>query len=236
MKKISILLILSVFIIQCQDDKSKQKRTDDTGSKIDKIYKLAIIDAMEQEPYKSTRESMLLFLKKNGYEEGKNLQIFYSSIGNDDKTGTQTLKEMISREPDIIFLQGTITVIVAQKSEYFNDPKYKFVFACVTDPVEVGLVDNLGVVPKYNFTGVTYPVPATVRLKFVKDLIPGLKKIGLIYPDLPQSNTYKKWINDSIKEDPELKGIQVIYRSIPLITGEDGPKKMTDSAKNMCRN
>lgn len=231
-----ICFVLGLFIFtSCDKNNNSEKNTQHTTDiKIVKVYKLAIIDAQEGEPYKSARENMLITLKSNGYEEGKNLQVFYESIGNDVNKGKKILKEMIGKEPDIIFANGTVITKAVKESEYFNNPKYKFVYACVTDPVGLGVIENIGTTPIYNLTGVSYPVPIDSRLKFVKDLIPTVKRIALIHSDMPQSISYKKWVEEALKTVPELKGVEVIFKSVHLISGEDGSKKMAVIAKKIC--
>ena len=158
-----------------------------------KQFKLLIIDSQKGEPYKTVRESMLSELSKFGYKEGKNLIVKYHSIGNFEGRAINIWKKIESKKNyDVVFVNGTIAVKALKKVAL--DDSNKFVFAAVTDPVGVGVIDDFQNPPKYNFTGVCYPVKVEERLRFIKKVLPHVNKIALIYADMPQSDSYKKWV------------------------------------------
>jgi putative ABC transport system substrate-binding protein len=191
--------------------------------------KVDILLSDTTELYTTITKNFIQTLGENGFVVGKNLTITQKSIGNDAVKGEAVFSEVLKNEPNLVFVAGTMAAKVAGKL-YMNDGKNNFVYAGVTDAVGVGLVSGIGEAPNANFTGVSYPVPVKARLKFVKKIMPSVKKIGLVYADMPQSLSYKKWLEDAIK-DPELAGVQIIYKSVPLITGEGGVVKMVASAK-----
>ena len=241
LKKISSLILSFIIILSfnaCGKDgkKDDQKKNDQkTVTKKGKVFKLAIMEAQNKEPYKSTRLKAIEVLKtKYGFEVGKNLEISYVSIGNDKNKGIKALDEIAAKKPDVILIGGTVAGVAVKESKYFKDNKYNFIFSNITDPVGVGLVDSMDALPPHNVTGVCYPVPAKSRLKFVKTLMPKLKTIALIYADMPQSHSYKKWVDLAIRT-PELKNLKVIYKVVPLIKGEDGAKKMAAKAKKFVK-
>ncbi len=216
MKK-KIFFLVFVFLVGCNGK--------------DKTYILAVLDSQNGEPYKRARLSMLNELEQKGYKQGTNLKIIYHSIGNDKEKGKRLLKHVVKKKPDVIFTNGTVMTLAAKESKFFNNPKYSFVFTCVTDPVGVGVIEGFGIENEFNFTGVSYPVPVVSRLRFVKKIIPNLKTIGLIYAQMPQSISYKGWIEKAIQETDDLSRIKVIFKSIPLIKGENGSLEMAKLAK-----
>ncbi len=235
MKKILISIIIFLLISACGDKKESENQAHKNDlKKSTKIFKLAILDSQDKEPYKSARLKMIETLEKNGYKNGENLEIYYTSIGNDKEIGLQRLTEMAAKKPDVIFTNGTVMTIVAKESKFFNNPKYKFVFACVTDPVGVGVIEKFGTPPTFNYTGVSYPVPVDSRLKFIKDIIPKLKSIALIYADMPQSHSYVKWVKDALKMD-DFKRIKVYFEKVDLVKGEDGAQKMADNSVKLIK-
>lgn len=192
--------------------------------------KLLIMDSQDGEPYSTAREAMLKELAAQGYTQGQNLEVVRLSIGNDKEKGKEMLTGELGKNYDAIYVNGTV-MVGAAKDVALGKAEHKFVFVCVTDPVGMGVIDNFQDGPKANFTGVCYPVPVKARLKFVLDTMPQVKTIGLIYADMPQSQSYKKWIEDALATTPEYKNLKVIFRSVPLITGEDGSKKMAEAAQ-----
>lgn len=194
------------------------------------VHKLLILDSQEGEPYQTARKALLAQLDKYGYVVGKNLQTTYYSIENDKDTGKKILSAELSNHYDVIFVNGTIMAIAAKEIAFAQD-KYHFVYTCVTDPVGIGLIDDFDNSPKANFTGVSFPIPVQSRFKFILQLMPNIKNIGLIYADMPQSQSYRQWIDTLLKQEDEFKGIKVLYRTVPLITGEMGNAQMTEVAK-----
>ena len=202
--------------------------TNIVAQKMIKVKRLLLIDSQQGEPYKTIRESMINELEKNGYLEGTSLLTEYHFLGNHEGKAQNIWNLLVKAQRkhfDAVFVNGTIAVI-AMKKLAFNDYNYNFVFAAVTDPVGVGVIDKFNAPPKSNFTGVCYPVSVKERFHFIKKVIPNLKTIGFIYADMPQSISYKKWVDELFKSDSELKDIKVEYRSVPLIKSEGGHKRM----------
>lgn len=239
MKKAALFcIILSIFFsMSCSDgdeenaymQQEQQAEVNLNFNKDSKVYKLAILDGQNAEPYSSARVELLKILKQHGLIEGKNLKIISWNVENNAEKSAKALKEAINEQPDVIITNGTVPTIAAKKL-YYNNTPINFVFMCVTDPIGIGVVDDFGAPPTANFTGVSYPVPVKSRFKFIKDILPNTEKIGLIYSEMPQSLSYRKWVENLISQDPDFSNIKIIFRSVPLITGEEGNKKMADAA------
>ncbi|SLM31391.1 ABC-type uncharacterized transport system periplasmic component-like protein (fragment) [Desulfamplus magnetovallimortis] len=190
---------------------------------------LLIIDSQESEPYSSVREAMLLELSSLGYIEGKNLKTKYYSLGNYDGRSKSIWNVLEKKNSyDVIFLNGTIAV--ASFKELALDDQNKFVFASITDPVGVGVIEDFQNPPKHNFTGICYPVKVEDRLKFIQKVLPTAKTIGLIHADMPQSQSYKNWIEETLKK-PEFQTLKVIFRDVEFVKSDGGHKRMTMLAK-----
>jgi putative tryptophan/tyrosine transport system substrate-binding protein len=196
-----------------------------------RTYRLLIIDSQQGYPYDGARNSMLKQLSSLGFTERKNLLVSYFSIGNDADKAEKILRQELPKNYDVIFSNGTV-VTQAAKKVAFGNSQYRFVFAVVTDPIGLGVINDFKSPPKANFTGVCYPVPVNSRLKFVRDVMPKVKTIGLIYSDMPQGHSYRKWVETALQEEPALKGLHVIFRIVPLIKGDiKSQQKMAELAK-----
>lgn len=192
-------------------------------------YHLLLMDSQAGEPYKTAREALLKRLAFLGYEENKNLHLTYHSIGNDQQHGEDLLTQALEKQKyDAVFVNGTVMTMAAKAVAFNTDQP--FIYTCVTDPVGVGVIDEFYKAPKANFTGVSYPVPVKSRLRFITRLFPNVKAIGVIYADMAQSHSYNKWLKELIANNNDFKSIQLLFRSVPLLTGEEGSKKMADSA------
>jgi putative ABC transport system substrate-binding protein len=190
-----------------------------------KIYRILVIDSQRTYPYDGARDAMIRQLASFGYVEGKNLFIKRYSLGNDADKGEKILRQELGKNYDVIFVNGTVATMAAKKVAW-GESLHRFIFAAVTDPVGIGIIDDFTAPPKANFTGVCYPVPVNSRLKFIRDMFPKAKTIGLIYSDMPQGHSYRKWVETALKEDPQFKDLQVIFRMVPLIKGETSSLQM----------
>ncbi len=197
------------------------------------IYRLLILDSQEGNPYDEIRAALLAALAQQGYVENQNLNVKLQVIGNDRTQGERLLVEELKNRYDVIYVGGTVATIAAKN--VLLGKSQSVVFAAPTDPVGIGVIRDFNSPPFANFTGVCYPVPPKARLKFIKQLLPKAKTLGLIYADMPQSRSYNKWVQDLITNDPEFKGINIIVRSVPLVTGEAGDIKMAEAAIPLIR-
>lgn len=198
-------------------------------SKEPKTFKLLIMDSQEGNPYNEVRASLLKTLGQFGYVEGHNLKTVVKYSGNDIKAGERILTQEVAKSYDVVFVGGTAATISA-KNILFGTSQ-RVVFGSPTDPVGIGVINDFVSKPNANFTGVCYPVPVKTRLRFLKSLMPKAKIFGLIYADMPQSHSYNKWLENLLKNDPEFKGIKLLLRPVPLVTGENGDRHMAANAK-----
>jgi len=192
-------------------------------------YNLLMMDSQSGEPYKTAREALLKRLASLGYHENKNLHLTYHSVGNDQQQGETLLTQALAKQKyDAVFVNGTVMTLAAKKVAF--NTEQPFIYTCVTDPVGLGVIDNFYQAPKANFTGVSYPVPVKSRLRFVTRLFPDVKTIGVIHADMPQSHSYNKWLKELLATNESFQSIKIIFRSVPLLKGEEGSKKMAESA------
>ena len=200
-----------------------------------KNYRLLILDSQAGNPYDEIRQALFETLTAAGYVEGQNLQTTFRVADNDVQVGERILREEIKRQHyDVIFVGGTVATIAAKHALYGN-MKQPVIFGAPTDPVGIGVIKDFTTPPIANFTGICYPVPPKARLKFLKKLLPHAKTFGLIYADMPQSRSYNQWLQELLNSDPEFAGLTIIFKAVPLITGERGDIKMAESTIGMIK-
>jgi len=190
---------------------------------------LLIIDSERGEPYKTIREQVLRSLESKGYKPGSGLTVKHYSIGNFQGTVRNIFKVESDQRYDVVILNGTLAVMGA-KTVAMNDPRYRFVFGGVTDPVGIGVIDAFNAPPKANFTGVAYPVRVEARLRFIMQSLPHAHRIGLIYADMPQSHSYNAWL-DAALEQEAFKHLQLITRQVSFVPSEGGHIRMARLAR-----
>ncbi|MBT2988064.1 MAG: hypothetical protein KME48_04380 [Candidatus Thiodiazotropha sp. (ex Ctena orbiculata)] len=191
-------------------------------------YRLFILDSQQGSPYSDVRLSMLDYLGQYGYVEGKNLQLAFHTAGNDIDKGEAILKSEAAKGYDLYYMGGTAATVAAKRVLYGAAPPV--VFASPTDPVGIGVIDGFNIPPKSNFTGISYPVPVDSRFRFIRELMPQARRIGMIYADMPQSHSYNEWIRKMLDHDPYFKDLEVVFRKVPLVKGEEGDRRMAEMA------
>ncbi len=193
-------------------------------------HALLIIDSQYGNPYDDVRAALLPTLAERGHVEGENLRVSLHVAGNDIAQGEQILREALVDEAyDVVLVGGTVATIAA-RNVLQDDPRRPVVFCAPTDPVGIGVVDALDRPPSGHFTGVSYPVPPKARLRFIRQLMPEARTLGLIYADMPQSHSYNAWLHELLAEDPEFADLQILFRPVPLVTGEEGDRQMAAAA------
>jgi putative ABC transport system substrate-binding protein len=188
------------------------------------VYRLLLLDSQVGSPYGEIHEALLRGLSSLGYESGRNLEVKHYTAGNDEERGAALLAAETAWHPEVVYVGGTLATLSAKRVLFgSNQP---VVFAAPTDPIGMGVIDDFATPPKANFTGVCYPVPIKARFRFIHQLLPQARRFGLIYADMPQSHSYNAWIRQLLAEDPTFKGMEVIFRPVPMVTGEAGDQQM----------
>ncbi len=122
------------------------------------------------------KEGLVSGLSSHGYVEGKNLKIDFKSAQGNFGTAQQIVRQFIGEHPDVIV---TITTPTSQAAVAATK-EIPIVFTTVTDPVASKLVPTLKH-PGGNATGVADLVPTERQLDIVKQLVPNLKVLGLVF-------------------------------------------------------
>src|SRR6185437_2248510 len=131
-------------------------------------------------------------LKQLGYVEGKDIQIDFKSAQGNFGTAQQIVRQFVGDRPDVIVPITTPTSQAAAAAT----KDIPIVFTTVTDPIAAKLVSKLDK-PGGNISGVSDPVPIKQMMTMIKEFVPGLKKLGLVYdPSLPNSVVTVKLIKE----------------------------------------
>lgn len=192
--------------------------------------KILVIDSQHGDPYQSVRESMLLELERLGYVEESGFSYEYYSLSHYPGAAMSLWNHRIKKQNyDLIFITGTLACKSFREIAW-QSPEHTFLFAAVTDPVGLGVIQDYDQPPNGNFTGVAFHVPVEDRMDFVRELIPNLKNVGLVQADMPQSHSYRAWLM-AVLNQPRWLGVTLHYRQVPFIPSEGGHKRMAQTAR-----
>ena len=127
------------------------------------------------------RNAFIDGLRDHGWIEDKNIQIEYRWEGAGKPTLEALATELARLPLDLIFAVNTPEALATKRT----GTTLPVVFATVSEPVSIGLVDSLPR-PGRNFTGLTTINRELMskRLEILKETIPGLTRVGyLANPD-----------------------------------------------------
>lgn len=155
-------------------------------------------------------------LENHGFIDGKNIQIIEQNVNFQTLLIPQMLTNLKHLKPKVMVVLST-PVALSAKNIIKDIP---VVYGAVTDPLEVGLIEEKGK-PYNNFTGISEKQNLEEIFKFAQTLVPNAKRVGIL--------TSSAEINDFIllkmaKEASKKLGIELV--SVSVEQSQEIPLKM----------
>ena len=140
------------------------------------VKRVAIITIVDTPQLVEVKDGIIKGLLDHGYIEGKNLKVNFQSAQGNFGTAQQIARQFVGEAPDVIIsiTTGASQAVVAATKDL------PVIFTTVTDPVSAKLVSNK-TRPGGNVSGVSDVVPTERQIGLVKQIIPDLKTLGLLY-------------------------------------------------------
>lgn len=123
---------------------------------------IATIFSSELEPYKQALDGL-----KNYFSE-KNVSLELTLYSLKKKKPDLVIQQISQEKPDVVYSIGTNALRFAQQR-------------IIDTPVVFSMVLNPGKITKTNITGVSLNIPVKVKLRNIKQILPFVKRIGMIY-------------------------------------------------------
>ncbi len=172
------------------------------------IKTIAITQIVEHESLIQAKQGVIDALKEEKFEVGKNIKIIYRNAQGSIASSVAIAKEFHAKNPDVV-----VPISTASLQTVYNELKNSnipIVFSSVTDPVAAGVISSVNE-PKINVTGAVDSPPLEQEIELIKQILPKIKTIGLIY-NSGESNSVKTIA--AIKEVLEKNNINSIESSI----------------------
>ena len=196
-----VLLVLTVFItVGC-----KKKESGDGSEKT----KVGILQLVTHGALDQAREGFIAGLKDAGFEDGKNIEITVKNPEADTATMTQMAQELV-RTCDLVLAIATPAAIAVQSAANTLEKDIPILFTAVTDAVDAQLVAS-NENPGGNITGTSDMNPVAAQVDLIKELIPGIKKFGIIY-NVSEPNSLVQ--ANLAKAEAEKQGLTVIEKTV----------------------
>ena len=202
MKKIIIILsCLLMFLV------SGCANTNNEGSAVTEEeydFSIGICNYVDDASLNQIVENIVSTLEEEAEKNGINIRIYLDNCNADANVMNQIIANFIADDVDLMI--GVATPVAMAMQGATEDNGIPVIFAAVSDPLAVGLVDSLEA-PGHNISGTSdfLDTNAVMDLIFVTD--PEAKKVGLLY-DISQDASTTAIL--SAKEYLEAKGIEIV--------------------------
>lgn len=135
--------------------------------------KIGITQIVDHPALNAVRQGVIDVLAEAGYVEGENVEYVLGNAQGDFSVAMSIAQNFLAQGVDLVVSIATPTSQAAV--QVFKDTSVPVVFSAVTDPVGAGLTGYP------NVTGTSDMIDVTSDLALLKELVPGLTKVGMVY-------------------------------------------------------
>lgn len=175
-------LLAYAFIRSSQQSKPDSEQTPSSESSIsqsssqERSLKLGVLQLLSHPALDAIYQGLQDELAKEGFKDGENLTLDLQNAQGDQSNLATMSNKLVSDKSDIIVAITTpATLSLANVTK-----DIPIVMAGITYPVEAGLISSEAK-PGNNITGVSDRTPIKQQLELMKEIVPNLSTIGILY-------------------------------------------------------
>lgn len=190
-----ILLTSLISLHQLKADKKKD------------MFRIGISQFITHQSLDATREGFVDELAKQGYVEGKNIEIDLQNAQGEQRN-LKTISQQLAESSDVVLAIATPSA----QSLANTTQTIPVIFSAVTDPVSAKLVESREH-PGGNVTGTSDQSSDAIstQINLIKKVLPKAKTIGILYTQSEPNSVVQK---DEAKRLLEEKGFTVVEKTI----------------------
>ena len=192
---VGILLTSLISLHQLKSDKKKD------------VFRIGISQFITHQSLDATREGFVDELAKQGYIEGKNIEIDLQNAQGEQRN-LKTISQQLAESSDVVLAIATPSA----QSLANTTQTTAVIFSAVTDPVSAKLVESREH-PGGNVTGTSDQSSDAIstQINLIKKVLPKAKTIGILYTQSEPNSVVQK---DEAKRLLEEKGFTVVEKTI----------------------
>lgn len=192
---VGILLTSLISLHQLKADKKKD------------VFRIGISQFITHQSLDATREGFVDELAKQGYVEGKNIEIDLQNAQGEQRN-LKTISQQLAESSDVVLAIATPSA----QSLANTTQTTPVIFSAVTDPVSAKLVVSREH-PGGNVTGTSDQSSDAIstQINLIKKVLPKAKTIGILYTQSEPNSVVQK---DEAKRLLEEKGFTVVEKTI----------------------
>ncbi|MEI6790992.1 MAG: ABC transporter substrate-binding protein, partial [Myxococcaceae bacterium] len=173
---------------------------------------IGITQIVEHPSLDEERQGIIEALAEEGFIDGQNIKIIYKNAQGNMATAAQIASSLAGQKPAV--LVGISTPSAQSLLRIAQKHGIPLVFSAVTDPVGSQIISSLNTRSE-NITGVSDHMSLESQLELLQQIIPNLKKIGVIFN--PGETNSQKMVAE-LRLAATQKGIQILEASIQKTT------------------
>ncbi|MFQ6728492.1 ABC transporter substrate-binding protein [Streptococcus pneumoniae] len=192
---VGILLTSLISLHQLKADKKKD------------VFRIGISQFITHQSLDATREGFVDELAKQGYVEGKNIEIDLQNAQGEQRN-LKTISQQLAESSDVVLAIATPSA----QSLANTTQTTPVIFSAVTDPVSAKLVESREH-PGGNVTGTSDQSSDAIstQINLIKKVLPKAKTIGILYTQSEPNSVVQK---DEAKRLLEEKGFTVVEKTV----------------------
>ena len=192
---VGILLTSLISLHQLKADKKKD------------VFRIGISQFITHQSLDATREGFVDELVKQGYVEGKNIEIDLQNAQGEQRN-LKTISQQLAESSDVVLAIATPSA----QSLANTTQTTPVIFSAVTDPVSAKLIESREH-PGGNVTGTSDQSSDAIstQINLIKKVLPKAKSIGILYTQSEPNSVVQK---DEAKRLLEEKGFTVVEKTI----------------------
>ena len=192
---VGILLLSLISLHQLKADKKKD------------VFRIGISQFITHQSLDATREGFVDELARQGYVEGKNIEIDLQNAQGEQRN-LKTISQQLAESSDVVLAIATPSA----QSLANTTQTTPVIFSAVTDPVSAKLVETREH-PGGNVTGTSDQSSDAIstQINLIKKVLPKAKTIGILYTQSEPNSVVQK---DEAKRLLEEKGFTVVEKTI----------------------
>lgn len=192
---VGILLTSLISLHQLKADKKKD------------VFRIGISQFITHQSLDATREGFVDELAKQGYIEGKNIEIDLQNAQGEQRN-LKTISQQLAESSDVVLAIATPSA----QSLANTTQTTPVIFSAVTDPVSAKLVESREH-PGGNVTGTSDQSSDAIstQINLIKKVLPKAKTIGILYTQSEPNSVVQK---DEAKRLLAEKGFAVVEKTI----------------------
>lgn len=167
---------------------------------------VGILQLMSHPALDAIHKGIIHGLEEEGYKPGKNIKIDFQNAQNDQSNLKTMSTKFANEDADL-----SIGIATPSAQALANTITHKpVILGAITDPKGAGLVKN-NTKPGGNITGVSDQAPLKEQLNMIKQFMPKMKTLGIIYTSSDDSAVaqYKMFVKLCKQENVHLKAYSI---------------------------